>query len=161
MPYISLYLLFSMLAVIWFDMTRYRIPNWLVFGVLLAYPIGILGFNMQVDWLNGLYGLGVMFAIGYVIFALNAMGGGDIKLLIACALWVGLKNLAEFGFLVAIFGGVFALLIWISRRVLALTPQNPDKLPRILKKGEPMPYGVAIAVAFAWLMYTGKLPVTL
>jgi prepilin peptidase CpaA len=161
MSIFAVYLIFSMLAVLWFDGTRYFIPNWLCFSLILLYPLAVYLGHGAVDWKMAALGMGIVFAVGYVIFAMKWMGGGDIKLLTACSLWVGLKNLPEFLFDVALLGGVFAVSVWIFRKILPHLPKKNIPTPRILKDGEPVPYGVAIAIGFLIMIWTNKIPVIL
>ncbi|MFW0776548.1 MAG: A24 family peptidase [Rickettsiales bacterium] len=157
MSIIGLYLIFAMLAVMYFDVTRFIIPNWLVGSLLLVYPIAVYMSPNAIDWQSGLMALGIVFAIGYVVFAMKWMGGGDIKLITACALWVGMPNLMEFVFVTALFGGVFAVALWGLRKVLPHILKAKKQWPRILREGEPAPYGVAIAGCMLWLISDGRL----
>ncbi len=156
MSAILIYLIFTMLAVLWLDVTRYIIPNWLVGSLLALYPVAVMTSSQAVDWRMALVGMTVVLVSGYIVFALKWMGGGDIKLLTACALWVGLRNLADFIMIVAMIGGAFSLLVWLARKVLPLLPQKFDNLPRLLRNGEPVPYGVAIAFGFLVALLNGK-----
>lgn len=159
MSVISLYLIFSMLAVLYFDVSRYIIPNWLVGLMLLAYPAAVMMAQHPVDWKMAVVGMTVVLVAGYLIFAMKWMGGGDIKLITACALWVGLRNLPDFIFITALIGGVFALSVWGIRKVLPHIPSKSNApLPRILKEGEPVPYGVAISFGFLLMLWIGKVP---
>mgnify|MGYP001584711850 CR=1 FL=1 len=74
MSVIMLYLLFSMLAVMYYDATRFIIPNWLVGSLLLLYPLAVLLSPVPVNWQMDLLGMLGAFALGYVIFALRMMG---------------------------------------------------------------------------------------
>ncbi|MCE2927671.1 MAG: prepilin peptidase [Rickettsiales bacterium] len=156
MAIISLYFIFSMLAVMVYDVTRYIIPNWLVGSLLVLYPVSLWLSHEAVDWQMALAAMGVVFALGYVVFALRLMGGGDIKLITVCALWVGWSLLLEFIFITAILGGILALSLWLIRKPIPYL--RPAKtLPRILKEGEPVPYGVAIALAMLYLQFSAKI----
>ena len=158
MSFIMLYLIFSMFAVIFFDVTRFIIPNWLVGSLLLLYPVAVFISPLPVDWQMALVGMLGTFALGYLIFAIRAMGGGDVKLIIVLSLWVGLENLASFGFNFALLGGGFAILLLLVRKILPyITPQK-IKLPRILRDRQPVPYGVAIAGAFLLMLAAGEIP---
>ncbi len=161
MNIISVYLIFSMLAVIWFDTTRYIIPNWLVGLLLATYAFAVYTAPVPVDWKMALAGMGAVLIVGYIIFALKFMGAGDIKLMTALSLWVGFQNLPDFLFGVSLIGGVLSLGLWGGRKLLPHLPKKPKKenLPRILQEGAPVPYGVAIALAFLMLLYMGKVPV--
>ncbi|MDE3061132.1 MAG: prepilin peptidase [Pseudomonadota bacterium] len=148
-----------MLAVLWFDGTRYLIPNWLVGSLLLLYPVAVYTGHGHADWKMALLGMAIVFVVGYFVFARKWMGGGDIKLLTACALWAGWYNLLDFLIMVALLGGVFAVLVWVLRKVLLHLPVKVSF--RLLKDGEPIPYGVAIAVGFLIAMAQGQIPAIL
>lgn len=158
---ITLYVLFSMLAVIYFDVTRYIIPNWLVGSLLAIYPLAVWMTPGEVDWKMALAAMAVTFAVGYVVFAMRWMGGGDIKLIIVCALWVGMKHLPDFIIITALLGGIFALALWSARKLLPHLVKRETPWPRILREGEPVPYGVAIALAMLKMVWVGALSVLL
>lgn len=158
MSIIMLYLVASMLAVIYFDVTRFIIPNLLVGGLLLAYPVAVILSPVAVDWKMALVGMLGVFALGYVIFALRVMGGGDVKLIIVLSLWVGLEKLVVFGFNFALMGGAFAIFLLLARKIIYAAIGNARKLPRILRNKEPVPYGVAIAGAFLLMLMFGDVP---
>ena len=69
------------------------------------------------------------------MFALGAMGGGDVKLIAALALWLPLQPLLTLLMVMSIAGGVVTILMMIERRLHR-------------KQGQlEIPYGVAIAFA--------------
>lgn len=143
----------------WFDVTRFLIPNWLVGALLITYPLAVYWSPAPVDWKMALLGMAAVFAVGYVVFAMHWMGGGDIKLITACALWVGWRNLPEFLILVALLGGLFSLLVWGTRKALSYAGATPTL--RLLRDGEPIPYGVAIAIGFLASMTSEKIGIIL
>ena len=82
------------------------------------------------------------FAVLAGLFALGAMGGGDVKLLTALALWIEPSLFLSFLFVMALVGGVVTILFgaWhVARR-------RRDRLA--------VPYGVAIALAGQWTLFT-------
>jgi prepilin peptidase CpaA len=93
--------------------------------------------------------LGVALAAFLVLaglFALRAMGGGDVKLLTALALWIEPMLFLKLLIVMALVGGVLTLAFssWhIMRR-------QREKLA--------IPYGVAIAMAGLWVLGTRYLP---
>ena len=163
MSVISIYLIFSMLAVIWYDSTRYIIPNWLVGLLLGVYPLAVLMAHSHIDWPMAFAGAMMVLFVGYIIFMKRIMGGGDVKLITACALWVGYQNLLEFLFMFSLLGGVFAVGVLGARKLLPFVPKltKSGTIPRILRDKEPVPYGVAISIGFLWMMYNGKIPAIL
>ncbi len=156
---VTLYLIFSILAILWFDVRRYIIPNWLVASLLVLYPVAVFLSPAAVDWKMALLAMIVVFAVGYGVFAMKWMGAGDIKLLTVCSLWVGWQHLLDFIFMVAVLGGLFSAGLWGIRKVLPQVPYRLPRLPRILKDGEPVPYGVAIALGLLWMLVTRQIPV--
>ena len=84
-------------------------------------------------------GIGV-FSIFALLFALRMMGGGDVKLLGAVALWFPWQALAVMLVIMAIIGGVVTLVTVVHHRVTR-------------RLGQPeIPYGVAISFAALWLV---------
>jgi prepilin peptidase CpaA len=82
----------------------------------------------------------LVFALFAGLFALGMMGGGDVKMLGALALWLPLPAVSMLIIVMALIGGV----------VTALTVIHHRATRRI---GRPeIPYGVAIALAGLWVM---------
>jgi prepilin peptidase CpaA len=82
----------------------------------------------------------VIFLIFMIPFALNQMGGGDLKLIGAASLWFPMEQLSRFLFTMACLGAGLTLLFLINHKV--------KKLPgRSLT-----PYGLAISMAGLWVM---------
>lgn len=159
MSVIAVCLIFSMCAILWLDTTRYTIPNWLNATLLLAYPFAVYSAPHTIDWQNALLGGAIALCVGYVIFALKLMGGGDVKLIAVLALWVGLAHLLDFIFITALLGGVLSIILWATRKILPYFPKlkRGASWPRILTEGEPVPYGIAIALSFLILLWQGNI----
>jgi prepilin peptidase CpaA len=79
---------------------------------------------------------------------LRAMGGGDVKLLTALALWIAPLLFLKLLIVMALVGGVLTLGFgaWHVMR------RQREKLA--------IPYGVAIAMAGLWVLGTNYLPPT-
>lgn len=152
-----------LLAVFYLDLTRYIIPNWIC-GVLLAlYPAMLLLTTAPLGGYDILWGVGMcllLFAVGIVIFALKWAGGGDVKLLAVLGLWTGREVTFEMVVYTALLGGVLALFLVAVRPVVArFTPvEKAERIPRVLRDREPLPYGLAITVSFLILLWMGKVP---
>lgn len=94
--------------------------------------------------------LGVAFGvlvIGFVMFALNWVGGGDAKLLAAAALWMGWSALPEFLMWTALAGGGLSLTLLLARKAALYAPfaTGEGALARLLEPKGDIPYGLAIA----------------
>ena len=79
------------------DLRSLRIPNLLTGAFALAFPPTALMFGGgTVDWLSHIAAGAAVFLGAAILFALRLMGGGDVKLLAAVALWIGLGALLPF-----------------------------------------------------------------
>jgi prepilin peptidase CpaA len=131
------------------DLRRFEIPDTLSIVILLsagAFGLVTPGF----DWLWHLAGLGLMFAVGLGLFAAGWMGGGDIKLLVATALWTGLQGLPPFLLGVSLAGGALAIILLASRAALKASGVAMENMPGPLRPGAPMPYAIAITGGAFW-----------
>lgn len=150
-----------MLAVFWLDATRYIIPNWLVGVVLVLYVPYLFLSPEPVAWTGALGVAVIAFAIGLALFASNVMGGGDVKLLAACCLWVGMDPILEYMILTTLLGGILAMALLAGRPAASYLflrlAKKDGSLPELLEKGKPIPYGLAIAGAFLILLAQGKI----
>lgn len=150
----------AMLAVIYLDTTRFLIPNWLNLTLLAVFLVwGFVAPHM--DWLSALYMFLALFAAGYLMFAFHIMGGGDVKLLAVCGLFVGWGQAGiSFIFYTAILGGLLSLLVLALRFLLPpiCARLGGKSLPALFTMGEPVPYGLAIAGAFLLLLWRNHLP---
>lgn len=159
MQIIEVYLVFSMLAVMFYDASKFIIPNWLVGSLLLLYPVAYYCSPAIIDWKMDMLGMLLMFALGYFIFAFRLMGAGDVKLIIVLSLWVGLGKLAMFGFNFAVLGGILSIVVLVARKLVPYTISDKSKLPRIFRDKQPVPYGLAISGAFLMMLYGGDVPI--
>jgi prepilin peptidase CpaA len=124
------------------DWRSREIPNWLNAGIaLLAIPFW---------WSTGLGlwpGVALQLALGVGVFALfaiafrfGAMGGGDVKMLAAIALWLPLAEVVKLVAIMSIAGGVLTVAMVAAHRMA----KAGDQLE--------IPYGIAIAFGGFWLI---------
>jgi prepilin peptidase CpaA len=99
------------------DLRSRRIPNWLT---LPALPAGIAAQTVYGDgfW-PGVLGAIAGFAALLLLFLAGAGGAGDVKLFSVVGSFVGIRNLLAVFVLVALIGGVAAVVV--SLRAGALT----------------------------------------
>lgn len=133
------------------DLVSLRIPNRLTGALALAFPVAaLLGHGGGVvDWLSHLEAGAAVFAAAALLFACRILGGGDVKLLAAMALWSGLHLVVPLLLLVAAIGGLFALVVLGLRQPLAQASIVAvlRRVPAFIHSRMPIPYGVPIAVA--------------
>jgi prepilin peptidase CpaA len=141
------YLLLAALAgaLCWAAVLDWRsrtIPNWLNGAVALgALPFwAATGAHLWPDAaLHVALALGV-FAIFALAFHLGMMGGGDVKMLAAIALWLPPFALVRLIVIMSLAGGALTLAMVLRHRL--------SKAEGALE----VPYGIAIAFAGLWLL---------
>lgn len=142
---IFVYGLLAMLAIAllhaaYTDIMRREIEDWLNAGIALTAPLfwWACGLALWPDIAVQLaLGLGV-FLFFAAMFALGAMGGGDVKLLGALALWFPWQVMAKVAIAMSLIGAVLTIIIVAEHKMRR-------------KLGQPeVPYGVAIAIAALW-----------
>jgi prepilin peptidase CpaA len=105
------------------------IPFWWSIGLPL-WP----GVALQLALGAGVF---VLFAIA---FRFGAMGGGDVKMAAALALWLPFAGVVKLLVIMSIAGGVLTLAMLAAHR-MAKTAGQPE-----------IPYGIAIAFGGIWLI---------
>jgi prepilin peptidase CpaA len=88
------------------DVKRREIDNWLNLAIALASPLWWLA--MGLDWIDAGFQIGlavVTFVVTAFLFAMRQMGGGDVKLLTALALWFSPASFLQLIIMMAVIGG--------------------------------------------------------
>lgn len=155
----ALALLALLIAAALFDFRARLIPNRVsgaIAALWLAYVLA--GAGRAVPMVDLLYASGVFLGC-FLMWRLDVIGGGDVKLLSAVALWAGGPLLLPFLALTALAGGLLSV-FWIAcRRVRLLLPARiacglaSAGLPTLPGSRGGVPYGGAISLAGVWLSY--------
>lgn len=120
------------------DARRREIANWKNAAIALLAPLWWVAIGLD-PWPGMAIQFGVaaiVFALFVGAFALGQMGGGDVKMIGALALWLAPAGLVRMLMVMAIAGGALTLAFLIENR-----------LKRGDKAAIEVPYGVAIALA--------------
>ena len=132
------------------DVLKLRIPNLIPLGLALLFALQlVIGPGVPAP-LDHLLAMGLALLVLLPLFALNMLGGGDVKLLAAVALWLGQGKVAALLILVGIVGGLFALL-WLGMRWLIRTGLRGRSLPPSLQADAPLPFALPITIVAALL----------
>lgn len=157
--FFSLILPLGCVIAMYFDLTRFEIPNTLCIVVALGYlPFAILSGTGWQDigahYLVGLAALGV----GFLLFALGVLGGGDSKFIAAVILWFDTGDILPFIFYTTIFGGLLAI-FFIGFRLLPLPKSwlNNAVIAKLYNKKSGLPYALAIGGS-SLIIYPQILP---
>jgi len=146
-----------LIAAAGWDLASFTIPNFLSLALIALFAVFATCAGLSwhaVGWhlLAGLLGL----CIGFVLFALRYIGGGDAKLFAAVALWLGFSDLLPYALLASIFGGLLTLLLLALRHWPLPTVLLKQRwILNLHDSRSGIPYGVALAAgAFVLLPYT-------
>ena len=143
LPSILLGLLAAMLlAAAVLDLRSRTIPNGLNLAIaLLAIPYWwAIGLALWPDIALQVGVAALVFAAFAGVFALGAMGGGDVKLVAAVALWLPWQGVIVLLVLMSLAGGALTLGMVAQQRISRR--ESPLEIP----------YGVAIAFGGLWLI---------
>ncbi|MBA3862480.1 MAG: prepilin peptidase [Erythrobacter sp.] len=130
------------------DIRRRQIDNWLNGAIALGAPLFWWSSGLSL-WPDVAIQLGMAlaaFALLAGLFALKAMGGGDVKLLTVLALWVRPELFMQLLVIMAIAGGVLTIVMFFWHTI------------RRQKERLAIPYGVAIAFGGLWVLAANYLP---
>ena len=133
------------------DIRSLKIPNWIPGVLVLAFPATAWLAGAPLSFIGQSLLIGaVMLGVGFVLFALRIVGGGDAKLIAASGIWVGAGALPPFLIILGLAGGALSLAV-LGLRYAPVTPAiaRSEWLVRLRQKGAGVPYGAAIAIAGA------------
>ena len=150
---VVIYALFATTLVVagFFDVTKFIIPNILSIILVCLFVVAFFIAPEKQALLSNFGSGALVFLIGAILFRFGVFGGGDVKLWAASALWFGIGSLHLQVAFVGLVGGLLGIvlftirLIFRSDRAVALVGLTAP-LPRILRMGEAVPYGIAIAI---------------
>lgn len=158
---IVIFALFMVWAV-YSDLKSLTLSNRLCLATAGLYPIFILTLYMGGQGLplwDVVISAGIAAAIFMVcvgFFALNIMGGGDVKLIPIVALWAGTAHVLNFLLIMSVVGGLFAAAIIVINRFKASKYHKSStniNLSMAEEKGSAVPYGVGIAIGGLYVAY--------
>jgi prepilin peptidase CpaA len=129
------------------DLASFTIPNFLSAALLALFVLFAVAAGLSlsaIGWhlLAGLLGL----AIGFSLFALGYVGGGDAKLFAATVLWLGFRDLLPYALLASICGGALTFALLALRQLpLPLVLVRQAWIVKLHDAHSGIPYGVALA----------------
>jgi len=139
------------------DLLTMRISNKLVLFLVASFFIVAIAINLPLQQfaMHVTCAL-VVLAVGFALFALRWIGGGDAKLAAATTLWLGFGLTLPYLVYAALLGGVLTLVI-LALRHMPLTPflARYRWLERLHDRKTGVPYGIALALA-GLLTYTNS-----
>jgi prepilin peptidase CpaA len=129
------------------DLASFTIPNFLTAALLAVFGLFAVAAGLSlaaIGWhlLAGLLGL----FLGFTLFALGYIGGGDAKLFAVTVLWLGFKDLAPYALLASVFGGGLTLgMLMLRQYPLPAFLARQNWIVNLHDARSGIPYGVALA----------------
>ena len=131
------------------DLFTLTVPNRIVIALALLFLLAapLAGFGLADIGVHAGLALAAL-ALGFALFALGLVGGGDAKLFAASCLWLGPQAIVPYALYAALIGGALALLLlfWRAQPLPAMLASK-GWLVRLHSPNEGMPYGIALAAA--------------
>ena len=148
-------LLLAVLAVILvvaaiIDVRTFTISNWLNAAVALLAPVYWWSIGLPL-WPDAALQVAVaagVFLLLAATFYMGMMGGGDVKLAAAIALWFQPVTTLWFLVITSLAGGVLTLIVLALHKRRATPPADGDPAA----ERPEVPYGVAIAAGALWIL---------
>jgi prepilin peptidase CpaA len=148
------------------DVAARTIPNWV--------SLALCGLGVLLRCLDGKNSLLAGLSLGLLVFAVATfcwkrgwMGGGDVKLLSAAAIFVPPPHVGDMLIAVTLAGGVVGLIYLLGRSLLSRNVRPAGARPRRLLarvlrverrrlgRGGPLPYASAIAAGTLLVIFAG------
>ncbi len=136
------------------DVWKLRISNIFPAAIILLFQgwMYTQGWNEHL-WENAVVFFGT-FLGGLFLFSRGWLGGGDVKLLTAIAMWFDFTGAGALYLFVAMGGALLSLALIAMRRLLPTAITAGGSFPG-LKAGGPIPYGLAISGGAALAILSG------
>jgi len=149
------------------DAWRRRIPNAVSGALAMAGALTQASERGWMAMISGLTAATVMIVLLWRPWLKGRIGGGDVKVAAAAAVWVGLSALPMFVLLTAAAGGVVAVVCYLasSRQARGQIRANlgvvtAGVVPHVAARGEggrvSVPYGVAVAMGAMVVLWGGR-----
>jgi prepilin peptidase CpaA len=170
LPFVPLLAMLVLAAVE--DLRTRRIRNWLTFSLVLTGIAQSLIGHGTVSPGSSFAGCALGFALPLALFAIGAIGGGDVKLLAGVGAWVGAGGVVEVFCAAAVVGMIIVLSQAIAQGRLRVLSRNSAVLAmNIVHIGDvgvehatatgkscrsvekPLPYAVPVLVAVLALLF--------
>lgn len=142
-PGVEAILLTLVLGAAVYDVRYRRIPNWLTVGGLLV-GVAMNTFLGRDDLSPGwqglrfsLLGFAAGFGVYLVLYALRAMGAGDVKMMAAVGAIVGWENWFGIFVITAVLGGAMGLILVVAKKRFTKTFFNVGVILNEMKSGRP------------------------
>jgi prepilin peptidase CpaA len=131
------------------DLLTMTISNRVSIVLLAGFLLLAMMSGMELRELASHLGAGCsVLIVAFALFTRGWVGGGDAKLAVATAIWLGFDHLLVYLVYASLFGGALTLLL-LQFRLLPLPPAlvHQQWIERLHRHNGDVPYGIALAAA--------------
>ena len=136
------------------DVRTFTISNGLNATVALLAPVYWWSIGLPL-WPDAAIQVAVALAVFLVLaatFYIGMMGGGDVKLAAALALWFSPLTTLKFLVIMSLAGGLLTLVVLLIHKRRGKLPATQDVPGDAAAPRPEVPYGVAIAAGALWIL---------
>lgn len=129
------------------DLRRFEIPNECSITLIALYPLYLVVSPDPVNVVGGIVTAVAVFALTFTIYLFGRLGGGDVKLMTALALWAGPTYIIDFIVIMTLSGALLSF-IYLTKAKFAVAlalDDSGETEARDNVLSAALPYGVAIA----------------
>jgi prepilin peptidase CpaA len=135
---VEVVLIVLVLAAAVYDVRYRRIPNWIsVSGAAVGLALNSFLYGGVPGLVFSLRGLALGFGAYFLLYAIRAMGAGDVKLMGAVGSLVGWQDWFGIFLVTAILGGVLAVIVVVARGRVKKTFWNVGYIFGEMRHGRP------------------------
>lgn len=125
-------------------------PGIVIILWVVALPFAFTDFMSPADIFSSIISSAIAFSLGFILFMLRMMGGGDVKLFAAVALWFTPNSLMQLALLMFTLGLIYTLgyAVWyycVRRKSIVGKIESRRESYQHIKRSK-IPYGPAIAI---------------
>ena len=144
------------------DLKSREVPDWLSYGILSS-ALGIrLIFSLNGNWnilFSGLFGFGVLFAVGYLFYIVSQWGGGDAKLLMGMGAVIGISlpfsalslNVLWYFLALLLVGSIYGL-AWMFFLMIKSWKEMSKPILTTLKKHHLLHIALSVITIFLFIL---------
>ena len=135
------------------DFMTYKIPNWLtLLTAILFLPMALATALPLHDYVWHIAAGLLLFSLGFILWQFGLLGAGDVKLMAAAGLWLGMSQVSSFVIDTALAGVAQAICMGAWAMLMFSTNLSGDEgklgtfWAKLRTKSPNLPYGVSIAI---------------
>ncbi len=140
------------------DFSEMKIPNWVSAVVMASFAVTLPLTWGGLEWFGEHMAVGgILFVVGFILWALKGLGAGDVKLMSSVGLWFGFTEVMSFILYTTLFGAALGLVLLIGRKYVPVRLEGTVFINKMFQGEGHMPYGLAISAGALTVWPTSQI----